>query len=101
MTHAHECILRSENVLVPVSEGCKNGKLRPIDAEHFQADCKLCVEHTLIKYSKSSKANLETQVELSLRHATAEQKAAAVGVSSIAIHLYFPSKNQSPKRSLI
>ena len=61
-----------------------------LDPERFQAKCKLCVEHTIIKYSKSSKTNLATHVELTHRHATAKQKAAAVGVSTIVMALKGP-----------
>ena len=55
-----------------------------LDAERFQAKCKLCVETTIIKYSASSKTNLKTHIEGFHRHATAEQKAAAIGTGTVA-----------------
>ena len=56
-----------------------------IDSERFEAKCKLCVDNTIIKFSKSSKTNLKTHVEGVHKDVTPDQKAAAAGSSTISV----------------
>ena len=61
-----------------------------VDYESLEARCTLCVESTVIKFSKSSKTNLKTHVETAHKHATFEQKAAAIGSSTMTLTLKGP-----------